>query len=838
MATPTKLDIQAVKDAMAKTPWLNYVDAARQVRWVQNPVAPITAPVAPLVPTPTVAPITNQEVQQGVNAVWGTAEQRRQTRTDITANQTIAPPVAPVSPSVTESPAPVTEKTGITQDAFQQAQAKSAEIKAQNDAVMAQNKQKSDLAREDAALAAQAAIPTDKKGIVNAMVTGASIPVQKTEAYNKAVVTSDLFKKFSWMTSDQLFQNLQQGQIGTELSGLLASNPNFAIAKQKYEQVQKTNAINTQTNAMYNAANWKENTVVDELGKIESKYPAPAWTNEQAYEQFVTKDPDVVKSWLELKNLATQINTVTKTYNDALKSLKEQYPDMPASALITLMGTRTKDTKELLDSYISAKELAKGDFDLAMKMADGHYNAVSKDIAVQQQEAQQIAQEQRQMQNTLALWQAQFDQKITQQIQIAKNPDLAIPDLIQQYANQGIFASTSPEQHIAEFKKQKLKGTTLGQYLSKMTQDFQAKPEYKAKFAPKATEYWFSNIGDGRIAITNPKTGQVSFANAGSVSSTNAPTTTSAKMLDIPTGTDVWVQCGTFARQLCGLDATPGWNSLEARQKAFTGTAPQAGGMVLFTGGNYDKTYGHIASIESVNPDGTMNVVESNLNGDNKVTRRTLQANDPAISGFYNNTPLAKQGAQGTFTATEEAWANNIMNGKAKISDITNKDGVDKGKVLQLMNQKTGGTTGTMQTNIQSGLEIVNKLINHPGRTSVTGAPSIFTNPFWYSLTASDARDFKWELKRMEAIWFLNMIPQMQWMGALSNSEGSRLAAAYSKLADTWIPEANYLEELNRLKEWMEKALKNMWATIPEEPKQTTGWWQTVGGELDYSKYE
>lgn len=152
--------------------------------------------------------------------------------------------------------------------------------------------------------------------------------------------------------------------------------------------------------------------------------------------------------------------------------------------------------------------------------------------------------------------------------------------------------------------------------------------------------------------------------------------------------------------------------------------------MVLFTGGNYDKTYGHIASIESVNPDGTMNVVESNLNGDNKVTRRTLQANDPAISGFYNNTPLAKQGAQGTFTATEEAWANNIMNGKAKISDITNKDGVDKGKVLQLMNQKTGGTTGTMQTNIKSGLEIVNKLINHPGRTSVTGAPSIFTNPF------------------------------------------------------------------------------------------------------------
>ncbi len=62
---------------------------------------------------------------------------------------------------------------------------------------MAQNKQKSDLAREDAALKAQAAIPTDKKSIVTALATGVNVPVQKTEAYNKAVVTSDLLKKFN-----------------------------------------------------------------------------------------------------------------------------------------------------------------------------------------------------------------------------------------------------------------------------------------------------------------------------------------------------------------------------------------------------------------------------------------------------------------------------------------------------------------------------------------------------------------------------------------------------------------------------------------------------------------
>lgn len=82
---------------------------------------------------------------------------------------------------------------------------------------------------------------------------------------------------------------------------------------------------------------------------------------------------------------------------------------MPASALITLMGTRTKDTKELLDSYISSKELAKGDFDLAMKMADGHYNAVSKDIA----EQDQIEKEQRaiQAQKNMIQYEADFVKK-------------------------------------------------------------------------------------------------------------------------------------------------------------------------------------------------------------------------------------------------------------------------------------------------------------------------------------------------------------------------------------------------------------------------------------------
>ena len=142
------------------------------------------------------------------------------------------------------------------------------------------------------------------------------------------------------------------------------------------------------------------------------------------------------------------------------------------------MQTKTKDTRELLDSLVDAKTLAQGDFDLAMKMAEGNYEAYTKDLA----NANEIAKEQRAMENSLALSKMQFDQKIAQQAQQMGTPELAIPSVINQYAEMGIMASKSAQQHIADAKAFIARGGTLGEYISQMQRDFQAKPAYLAKF--------------------------------------------------------------------------------------------------------------------------------------------------------------------------------------------------------------------------------------------------------------------------------------------------------------------------------------------------------------------
>lgn len=334
--------------------------------------------------------------------------------------------------------------------------------------------------------ASTAPVLMDQKSIVNALISGQTIPVQKTQAYNNAVVQANEFKKFNGMTSTQLLDNLKQGQIGTEMQSLLSQNPNFAKAKAEQEKIQKTDSINRATQMASNVISGKTTPPVNDLANIEAKYSAPAWTDAQAYEQYVTQNQDVVTAWLQVKQLAKNIADVTTTYNQALKDLKSQYPDMPASALLTLMWSRTGETKSLLDSYINAQTTAKGDFDLAMKMAEGHYNAVSKDIANQQA-----------LDNEKKKLQIQADFNKQQSEQALNDPATQIKATLEEFSKLWVTATGWLPWKVQEAKDWIAKWGTLDWYVNQMRKDLMAKPEYVAQALKKANEWVsFQTIGD------------------------------------------------------------------------------------------------------------------------------------------------------------------------------------------------------------------------------------------------------------------------------------------------------------------------------------------------------
>lgn len=108
-------------------------------------------------------------------------------------------------------------------------------------------------------------------------------------------------------------------------------------------------------------------------------------------------------------------------------------------------------------------------------------------------------------------------------------------------------------------------------------------------------------------------------------------------------------QCGRFVNLLGGFGFGDKWQDKQDKTDATIGTPEnplQVGdGVVMKIGG----WTGHAAMVQSIAPDPKdpnnmlIQLMESNLHGDEKVTRRWISANDPTITGFAHPTKLAAQ---------------------------------------------------------------------------------------------------------------------------------------------------------------------------------------------------
>lgn len=186
-----------------QNPNLSREDAVRQVLSANKPATPVAnPPVTP--PTPAATP---QQTMQGVN---GETFQIAPTNA-----QGISTPSQPTTPSApTPTPAPVTVPAPTPTPTTPTAPVdETTTIKAQNEAQMALNKQKSDLAiqerKQQEADAKLASTPTDQKGVLNALVSGATVPTQNTAAYRNAQTQYKNYQKFSTMTPSQLVSNMK-----------------------------------------------------------------------------------------------------------------------------------------------------------------------------------------------------------------------------------------------------------------------------------------------------------------------------------------------------------------------------------------------------------------------------------------------------------------------------------------------------------------------------------------------------------------------------------------------------------------------------------------------------
>lgn len=495
----TWLDLKTAV-AQARTP-VTPTSQINQDRLAQNQASRQANPVTPVTPTQpapiTPAPIVNAPVDQttGLSKPLEPAVQPAPIPTP-------AQPVA--NPKVDTTP-------WITQDAFQQAKAESEKIKAQNDAIMAQNQQKAELARQDEAMKAEALIPKDEKGVLNALISGASVPKQNTQAYRNAEFKANNFRKFNSMTPTQLLDNLKQGQISSEMDQLLSQNPNYTQAKQKLNEQQKITNLNKTMTNIVNWVKWKEVATTtpeqdeeDISIKLMQKYGLDD-ANAQAFSQFVATDDEMAdnKAKLlanrnQLSSVNRQIADATKLFNDWVSQLKKDYPNISASAIITLMWSRLGEFNDAITNLNSTKTLLQADIKDEMDLAKSAYDAKSADIQSQNAIRSQMA---------LNEYKAEFDKQ--QAEQALNDPATQIGQTMAEFEKMGITSQGSLASKIAEFKTS---GLSLPEYVNNLRKLYMAKPEYQriqAQEAGKGISYqtiWdfvYRQNADGSLTKTD-----------------------------------------------------------------------------------------------------------------------------------------------------------------------------------------------------------------------------------------------------------------------------------------------------------------------------------------------
>lgn len=120
--------------------------------------------------------------------------------------------------------------------------------------------------------------------------------------------------------------------------------------------------------------------------------------NAQAFSQFIATDEEMADNKAKLlanrnalSNINREINDTTKLLNEGIKGLKTQYPDMSASGIITLMGSRLAEFNDAITNLNSTRSLLTADIKDEMDLAKSAFDAKSADILAGKELRQSMA---------------------------------------------------------------------------------------------------------------------------------------------------------------------------------------------------------------------------------------------------------------------------------------------------------------------------------------------------------------------------------------------------------------------------------------------------------------
>lgn len=468
---------------------------------------------------------------------------------------------------------------------------------------------------------------------------------------------------FGSMDAKQLATQLWRKLIvwSTEWQELSKINPQLTQdALQEKKKLDAEKQINGTYADMTGIEEWRiqeVDVVTEALGKLYDKLWSLNIDIAEEYKKNVLENPVINDRYVAMEQRASKIAELQSIRDRAIDDAYASAWWAPDSVIRARANMQYKALNNQIALMQSDQEIDQAMLDTDIKRFEGMYNAkideYNQEVAQFQEQAQYVTG----IAETVAgAYKDQRETKLAeQQAQVQFERDMAMQQAEQEY---------------------------------QMTRDDQAY-QRDVQLAQMKYEQWLNELQfkselDLQSSMTLAQQKAQLEQSASSISqATN-------NWLSTPVWTDVWMQCWAYANKATGNMWTPWGNNLKERINAFKDQEPVIWWQVLFVWGEYDKTYWHIAVITWVNGDGTINVKESNLRWDNKITERTIPLQWSNISWFYNSTPLAQTNNSWTFVdaVNSLSWSSDKAQQTAlkNVNSLLQKWNIEWAKSLLLNN--------------------------------------------------------------------------------------------------------------------------------------------------------
>lgn len=332
----------------------------------------------------------------------------------------------------------------------------------------------------------------DRNAIFNQLKTGQVVDPEALKTIEGQIgkYKFDTLNKFLWMTSDQLFTEMKNGNLPTEIRNELNNSPVYQEAKAKEQAYLENKNINGNASAIYNGFTGKSTETTDPLANINQNFVSmltAAGIDLPSYRDFLKKsDPELEKTVSTMNAQNKLLKEKIDTRDAMVKTILTDHPRLSKWAAIALAATMNESLNEEIKSMSYAIDTMAADIKYKTDIASKDWEAQQSIAKEKRWYVMDFMKENYKAQLGLKTKQAEFEQLIEQKARVANDPVLATQDIIDTYKKMGVMAGRSDNEIIQSVKNDIAGGMTLWQSLTNLNKAFQSKDTYKAAIA-KAT---------------------------------------------------------------------------------------------------------------------------------------------------------------------------------------------------------------------------------------------------------------------------------------------------------------------------------------------------------------